>query len=312
MSNDNHNSQDQNAKIQVGFIGVGTMGRGMVKNLLKEGFPVNIFARNPEKVQDIVELGAKLVKSKAEVAKLSNIIITMVPNSPEVEEVILGEDGLLSEAQPSTVIVDMSTISPATSRKVAEACAAKGVEFMDAPVSGGSIGADTGNLTIMAGGNKATFERCLPVFEAMGRKEAIYHLGPVGAGETVKIVNNVLSGIIAAAASQALTMGMKAGADVAQMAEVVGNSSGASWQLANAFPRNVFSGAFKPGFFTELMHKDVGLARELGVAMGVEMTLADEAYKLYQAAIDAGYNREDYTAVIKPIEQAVGIEVRTK
>jgi 3-hydroxyisobutyrate dehydrogenase len=301
-----------NQKLRVGFIGIGTMGRGMVKNLVAAGFPVTIFARNPEKVQDVLTAGGvKLVGSSKAVAENSDITITMVPDSPQVEEVILGEAGVLAGAKPATIIVDMSTINPATSRKVATACQAQGVEFLDAPVSGGSIGADAGTLTIMVGGEHATFERCLPVFQAMGRADAIFHLGPVGLGETVKIVNNVLGGIIAAAVSQALLMGVKAGADINQMTEVVGKSSGASWQLANAFPRNVYTGAFTPGFFTELMRKDIGLARELGEAMGVEMTLADAAYPLYTAALEAGYGREDYTAIIKPLEQALGVEVRT-
>lgn len=137
-------------------------------------------------------------------------------------------------------------------------------------------------------------------------------MGPVGAGETVKIVNNMFGGTIAALIGQGFVMGMKAGADPALMAEVIGKSSGASWQLSGAFPRNVFTGSFKPGFFTELMFKDVGLALELGKATEVPLTLAQEAYQLYQKAIDAGFAREDYTAVVKPMEQTAGVEIRTE
>ncbi len=298
--------------LKVGLVGVGTMGQGMVKNLLKAGFPVTIYARSPEKVQDVIQAGAVLAESSKAVAEASDVIITIVPNTPEVEEVILGTNGVLEGAQSGAVIVDMSTINPATSRKLSALCTAKGVSFLDAPVSGGSVGAQNGTLTIMVGGEQSVFERVLPVFKAMGREEAIVHIGPVGAGETVKIINNVLGAIIAAACSEALVMGVKAGLDPEMTAKIVGMSSGANWQLANAFPRNVFSGAFQPGFFTELMHKDVGLAMELGEENGVPMTMAAQARPIYQAALDAGFGRDDYTAIIRPIEQAAGVEVRVK
>jgi 3-hydroxyisobutyrate dehydrogenase len=300
----------ENKKLQVGFIGVGTMGRGMVNNLLKAGFPVTIYARHPSKVQDVVEAGAKLVSSSKAVAENAEIVITMVPNSPEVEEVILGPEGVLEGAKPDTVVVDMSTINPATSRKVAAQCAEKKVAFLDAPVSGGSWGAENGTLVIMAGGEATIFERCRPVFEAMGRSDAIFHVGPVGSGEVVKLVNNMLSAIITAATGEAFAMGVKAGLDPAIIYEVVGKSSGSSWQLLNAFPRNVFSGAFLPGFFTELMYKDVGISLELGAETGIPLTLAEQAFRLYAATIEAGYGRDDYTSVIRPIEAAAGIEVR--
>jgi 3-hydroxyisobutyrate dehydrogenase len=287
------------------------MGRGMVKNLLKAGFEVTIYARNAEKVQDVIEAGAKLAPSSKAVAQASQVVITILPNTPEVEEVILGSDGVLEGAQAGTIVIDMSTINPQTSRNLSARLAEKGVEFLDAPISGGSVGADNGTLTIMAGGEASSFERCLPVFRAMGREEAIFHIGQVGAGETVKIINNVLAAINAAACSQALVMGVKAGLNVEMITRVVGLSSGANWQLANAFPRQVFTGAFKPGFFTELMDKDVGLAIELGAANGIELTLAEAARKLYTTAIEQGYARDDYTSIIRPIEQTAKLEVRS-
>ncbi|HEX2912476.1 MAG TPA: NAD(P)-dependent oxidoreductase [Chloroflexia bacterium] len=300
------------SKQRVGFIGVGTMGRGMVKNLLKAGFEVTIYARNPEKVQDVISAGAKLADSSKAVAEQTDVIITIVPNSPQVEEVILGRNGVLEGATGGKIIVDMSTINPETSRKVAAACAAKGVAFLDAPVSGGSVGAENGTLTIMAGGDEAVFQQVVPVFQAMGREEAIIHVGPVGAGETVKIINNMLGAISAAAASQALVMGLKAGVEPEIVEKIVGMSSGANWQLNSAFPRLVFSGSFKPGFFTELMHKDIGLAIQLGKDSGVELTIAEVTEPIYRAAIEAGYGRDDYTSIIRPIEQAAGVEVRSK
>lgn len=297
-------------KLQIGFIGVGVMGRGMVKNLLKAGFPVTIYARHPEKVQEVLEAGARLVGSSREVAENSDVVITMVPNSPEVEEVVLGPNGVLEGARAGAVVIDMSTINPATSRKVAERCTEAGVSFLDAPVSGGAWGAENGTLSIMVGGEPEVFERCRPVFAAMGRADAIVNVGPVGAGEAVKLVNNMLGAVITAATAQAFTMGVKAGVDPAIINEVVSKSTGTSWQLQNAFPRNVFNGAFNPGFFTELMHKDIKLVLELGAESGVSVSLADEARRLYEAAIMAGYGRDDYTSVIRPMEQAAGVEVR--
>jgi 3-hydroxyisobutyrate dehydrogenase len=300
-----------NAGLQIGFIGVGTMGRGMVKNLLKAGFPVTIYARHPEKVRDVIEAGAKLATSSKAVAEQSQVIITILPNTPEVEEVILGPDGVAEGARAGSVVIDMSTINPETSRKLAAHLAEKGLDFLDAPVSGGSVGADNGTLTIMAGGETSVFEACLPVFQAMGRAEAIFHIGPVGAGETIKIINNVLSAINAAASSQALVLGVKAGLDPETITKVVGLSSGASWQLGNAFPLRVFTGSFQPGFFTELMDKDIGLALDLGTANGVELTLAETARQLYTAALENGYGRNDYTSIIRPLEQAHGVKVRS-
>lgn len=297
-------------KLRVGFIGVGTMGKGMVKNLLKAGFPVTIYARNPQKVHEVIEAGATLAESGSAVAAASEVVITIVPNSPEVEEVILGENGALQGAKAGTIIVDMSTINPETSKMVAAKCAEKGVHFLDAPVSGGSLGAQNGTLTIMVGGDKEVFEKCVPVFRGMGKEDAIYHIGPTGSGEVVKILNNMLGAIITAACSEALVMGVKAGIDPALIAEVVGKSSGASWQLSAAIPRNVFSGKFEPGFFTELMHKDIGLSMELGESVGVPANQAAQARKMYDAALAAGYGKDDYTAIIRPLEQAAGVEVR--
>ncbi|NWJ98535.1 MAG: NAD(P)-dependent oxidoreductase [Chloroflexi bacterium] len=300
----------EDKKLRVGFIGVGTMGRGMVKNLLKAGFPVTIYARHPSTVQEAVEAGAQLVASSRAVAEISDLVITMVPDSPEVEEVILGAEGVLGGAQVGTVVVDMSTINPATSRKVANQCAEKGVAFLDAPVSGGSWGAENGTLVIMVGGEAAVVERCRPVFEAMGRADGILHVGSVGSGEVVKLVNNMVSAIITAATGEAFAMGIKAGVDPATIYEVVSKSSGASWQLLNAFTRNIFTGAFQPGFFTDLMYKDVGIGLALGAETGVPLTLAEQAYRLYATAIAAGYGHDDYTSVVRPIEEAAGVEIR--
>src|SRR5713226_5522219 len=202
--------------MQIGFIGIGVMGRPMTINLLKAGYHVTVFARHPDKpeVQEVLNAGAKLAPSPRAVAMASDIVITMLPNSPQVEEVVAGPQGILEGARKGLIIIDMSTIAPAVSRKLAQEAAARGAHMLDAPVSGGSQGAVNGTLTIMVGGEREIFEQVRPVLEAMGKKENIVHVGPVGAGEVVKIVNQILCGTIAAATAEAFTLGVKAGADV--------------------------------------------------------------------------------------------------
>src|SRR6266487_1010159 len=202
--------------MQIGFIGIGVMGRPMSLNLLKAGHHVTVFARHPEKpeVQEVLDAGAKLAPSSRAVAMASDVVITMVPNSMQVEEVVAGAHGILEGARKELIIIDMSTIAPATSRKLAEMASKRDVHFLDAPVSGGSMGAVKGTLTIMAGGEREIFEQARPVLEVMGKKENIFYVGPSGSGEVVKIVNNILCGAIAAAIAESFVLGVKAGADV--------------------------------------------------------------------------------------------------
>src|SRR5712691_30976 len=299
--------------MQLGFIGIGVMGRPMTLNLLKAGHEVTIFARHPEKpeVQEVLQAGAKLAPSARAVAMASEIVITMVPNSAQVEEVVAGPQGILEGARKDLIIIDMSTIAPEMSRKMAAAATAKGVHFLDAPVSGGSQGAVNGTLTIMVGGEREIFEQVLPALEAMGKKENIFHVGPIGAGEVVKIVNNILCGAIAAAIAESFVLGVKAGADVETMAKVIGVSSGASWQLSNQFPLRAFNGSFQPGFMTDLLHKDLGLALDLASENTVPATMIALTRQMYEMARAEGYGREDYTSILKVLEQLAGVEVRT-
>lgn len=299
--------------MQVGFIGIGVMGRPMTLNLLKAKHNVTIFARHPEKpeVQEVINAGAKLAPSSRAVAMASEIVITMLPNSPEVEEVVAGPQGLLEGAHKGLIIIDMSTIAPAMSRKLAQQASVNSVRLLDAPVSGGSQGAINGTLTIMVGGERDIFEQARPVLEAMGKKENIFHVGSNGAGEIIKLVNNVLCGAIAAAISESFVLGVKAGADVDTMARIIGVSTGASWQLANQFPLRAFNGSFQPGFMTDLLHKDLGLALDLAAENAVPAALIALTRQMYEMARAEGYGREDYTSVMKVLEQMVGVEVRS-
>ena len=298
--------------MQVGFIGIGVMGRPMTLNLLKADHHVTIFARHPDKpeVQEVLKAGAKQAPSPRAVAMASDIVITMLPNSPDVEEVVTGSHGILEGARKGLIIVDMSTIAPAVSRKLARTASSQGVHFLDAPVSGGSQGAVNGTLTIMVGGEREIFEQARPVLEAMGKKENIFHVGPNGAGEVVKIVNNILCGVISAAIAESVVLGVKAGADVETMEKIIGVSSGASWQLSNQFPLRAFNGSFQPGFMTDLLYKDLGLALDLAAENSVPMPVTALTRQMYEMTRTAGYGRNDYTALLKVLEQMAGVEVR--
>ncbi|HEY7982613.1 MAG TPA: NAD(P)-dependent oxidoreductase [Ktedonobacterales bacterium] len=296
--------------MRVGFIGLGIMGKPMARNLLRAEHTVTVYARHPERIADLVAAGATLAESSASVGRASEVVITMLPNAPEVEEVVLGARGVLEGAAPSTVVVDMSTIAPSASRRLAAACAERSVAFLDAPVSGGSVGAERGTLSIMVGGDADAYARARPVLEAMGRADAIFHVGPSGTGEVVKLANNILCGVIAAGTAEALTMGVAHGVDAATLARIIGMSSGASWQLANVFPLRVWDGSFTPGFMTDLLLKDLALALDLGAEGNVPLRLTALTRALYDEARAAGHGRDDYSSVITLLEAAAGVAVR--
>ncbi|MBV9281116.1 MAG: NAD(P)-dependent oxidoreductase, partial [Chloroflexi bacterium] len=248
-------------------------------------------------------------ESPAALAGGSDVVVLIVTNSPDVQQLVLGPAGILEGAAEGTTVVDMSTIAPAVSRALAAELERRGVSFLDAPVSGGTQGAHAGTLTIMVGGEPAAFERARPVLEAMGKN--IFHVGPSGSGEVVKLVNNILVGAIAAATAEAFVLGTKAGADLETMARVVGASTGASWQLSNQFPLRAFSGTFEPGFMTDLLVKDLGLALDLGAESRSPLFLTALARQLYGEAQAAGFGRDDYTSVMRVLEAVAGLTVRS-
>lgn len=313
-STDNRERITENRKLmttkqRIGFIGLGAMGLPMSRNVLKAGFPLTVWARRPESAEAIRSEGAGWAESPADLAQESDIVILIVTNSPDVQELVTGPRGVLEGAREGTVVVDMSTIAPSVSRSLYALCKERGIGFLDAPVSGGTQGAQAGTLAIMAGGDREVFEAALPVLEAMGNN--IFHVGPSGAGEVIKLVNNILVGVIGAATAEALVLGAKAGADVATMAQVVGVSAGASWQLANQFPLRAFNGSFKPGFMTDLLAKDLDLALDLGSEQRAPLFFTALAKQLYGEVQAAGYGRDDYTSVLRILESVAGVTVRT-
>ena len=296
--------------MKIGFIGTGVMGTPMAKNVLSAGHSLTIFARNPNKVHALVAQGAVLAETKQELAQKSEIIVTMLPNTPEVEEVVLGPEGILDTAHPDTIIIDMSTIDPEASRVLHLTCTQKDVHFLDAPVSGGSNGAEKGTLTIMVGGNREAFDRALPVLEAMGKKENIFYVGSSGAGEVIKLANNMLCGIIAAATAEALILGVKAGANIEDLHKIISVSTGQSWQLVNQFPARVYNRSFQPGFMTNLLHKDLGLALNLANQMHVPVPITSITRQLYEISRTAGYGTKDYTALTRLFEDWANVEIK--
>ncbi len=294
---------------KIGFVGLGIMGKPMCHNLLKAGFDVTFYARKDAVVAEMERAGATFAPSSRAVGETADIVITIVTADPEVREVILGEEGVLEGVSEGDLIVDMSTISPLTIREVATRASQRGVRVMDAPVSGGDIGAINGTLTIIAGGEKDDFDRCEGLFDAMGNRDNVFHVGGVGIGQTVKIVNQLLGGIAMAAISEALALGVKAGADPDVMQRVIGVSSGNSSTFQSRVADFLLKGQYAPGFMLDLMKKDIGIGVEMGRALNVPVPLGAMAYQLYAAASNSGAGELDFSAVSKAIETLSGVRI---
>ena len=294
---------------KVGFVGLGIMGKPMALNLLKAEIDLTFYARKPEIIQEVEDAGGKPVGSSQAVAEASDLIITIVTADQEVRDVILGQNGVLEGASEGKLIVDMSTISPLTIREIAESAAKKGVRVMDAPVSGGDTGAIAGTLTIIAGGEKEDFERCMGIFSIMGQEENIFHVGPVGVGQTVKIVNQFIGGINMAAIAEGLVIGVKAGADPETMHKVIGVSSGNSTLFQLRALDFVMKDYFEPGFMLDLMKKDMGIGVDLAKALDIPVPIGAAAYQAYAGASSLGAGRQDFSAVCRTVETLSGVKI---
>ncbi len=294
---------------RVGLVGAGAMGRPMAENLLKAGFETWVVPhRNRQPVEELIGLGAKEAHDYADLAARVQVVVTMVPDAPQVEEVCFGTNGLADSAAPGLILIDMSTISPVASQQIAARLAAKGIKMLDAPVSGGPWRAQSGTLTIMVGGEAETFEQAKGVLSAMGSPVLV---GGNGLGEVVKLVNNIIIGVSAIGIVEAFTFGVKAGANAETLREVLLTATSGSYLMDKWIPQNLLKNDFSTGFASELMHKDLtaalGAARELGVPM---MSTA-LAHQLYATIKGMGYNREDYTAVARIYQEAAGVIIAT-
>jgi len=291
---------------RLGFIGVGMMGKPMAKNLLKAGYELTVLDVNTAAVEELVGEGAVRAGNPVEVMSQCEAVITMLPGSADVEQVVLGAQGLLSAIRDEHLVIDMSTIDPMVSKRLALEIDAAGGQMIDAPVSGGEIGAINGTLTIMIGGPATVLDRCREVLAVMGNK--LIHAGnEAGMGGKVKLVNNMITGISMIATSEAFLTGLKAGLSMETIVEVVGTSSGNTWVLQNHFPNTVLKNQHEPGFMLDLMYKDVGLALALADDVGVPVPVAGLARQVYQSGRAAGLGRKDFSAIWKHMAKAAGV-----
>ena len=289
--------------MKIGFIGTGTMGQPMLANLVKKGFDVLAFDVVPAALDAAVRLGAARAGSVGETAANGDLVITMLPSSANVEAVYLGSGGIIENAARERLCIDMSTIDPGTSQRVAARLKEGGIRFLDGPVSGGVGGATAGTLAIMVGGDAADLEEARPVLAAMGSN--IIHVGAVGAGEVAKLCNNLVSGSALIAVAEAFRIGEAFGVDLQVLTNVIAKSSGATWVMEHMHPvPGIVDGAasnrqYAPGFMTDLMAKDLALAVNAAREKRVPVVVAPAAQQLYRLASSHGLGREDFSSVYK-------------
>lgn len=291
---------------KVGFIGLGIMGQGMSHNLLKAGFPLTVWNRTAGKVDPLVEAGASAGQNPADVAASSDITVICVSDTPDVEEVVLGNNGVIEGARPGSLIIDCSTISPIATRSMAQKLAQKEVAMLDAPISGGSEGAANGTLSIMVGGSQKDFERAMPVFEAMGK--TITRVGQNGAGQTVKLVNQILVVGHALAMSEALLFAQAGGVDLQKALSAVEAGAAGSWMLSNRGPQ-IIRRDWRPGFTIDLQQKDVRLVLDAADELGVPLPGTGLIFQLYRTLQARGIGSEGNHGLIKALENLAGVEV---
>ena len=295
---------------RIGFIGVGTMGLPMAVNLVKKGFAVTAYDLNAQAVKAAVAAGMTAAASAAEAVAGADIVVTMLPSSPHVESVYDGDGGVINAARKGTLCIDMSTVDPAASRRVAAAAAERGLRFVDAPVSGGTPRAIDGTLAIMVGASGEDFQAALPALQAMGAN--VIHVGPVGSGEVAKLCNNLIAGVTAVAVSEAFRIAEGFGVDAKTVTEVIAKSSGNTWVMENMHPvpglvaRAASSNDYAPGFMTDLMCKDVGLAVDAARNLRIPLFVAPAAQQVYRLASSHGLARKDFTSVYSFLKPSAG------
>ena len=294
---------------RVGFVGLGIMGLPMARNARKAGFPLTVTNRTLARAEPLKAEGATVVKTPREVAERSDIVVTMVTNAPDVEAVTFGKDGIADGAHDGLLVVDMSSISPVASRDMAERAAAKGFKTLDAPVSGGEIGAVDARLSIMVGGDEADVERARPVFEALGK--TIVHIGGHGAGQACKLANQIAVAINNLGVSEALVFAAAMGIDLERTRQVIAGGAGSSWAMQNYAPK-MLAGDFKPGFMVDHQQKDLRNVLAAADLANVSLPGTSLAHALYDVLQRDGGGREGNLAIIKVIERLSGIEARVR
>lgn len=291
---------------RIGFIGLGIMGQGMAHNLLKAGFDLTVWNRTRSKMDEFLEAGAGGAKSPADLARTCDILITCVSDTPDVEAVILGEDGVIHGVQEGALVIDCSTISPHVTRSIAGRLAEKGADMLDAPISGGSEGAAEGTLSIMVGGDGAQVERAMPALEAMGK--AITHVGDNGAGQTVKLVNQILVVSNMLGVAEALLFAEAGGLDLEKALQAVSQGAAGSWMLSNRGPQ-VLERDWRPGFTIDLQQKDLRLVLDAADEMGTPAVATGLIFQLYRSLQQAGLGHEGNHALVKALENLAGFRI---
>ncbi len=284
---------------KVGFIGLGIMGGPMAQNLMEAGHELVLYNRTPEKAEEIAGNGATVVESPREVAESCDVVVLMLPDSPQVEEIVEGEDGVLEGLKEGALIVDMSTISPVVTRELAEKIEERGASMLDAPVSGGEPGAQQGTLAIMAGGSEEDFERARPLLEVMG--DAITHVGPTGAGQTAKAANQIVVAVTLEGISEALVLASKAGVAPEKILEAISGGLAGS-NVMEAKKENFLEHDFEPGFRVDLHHKDLGIALATGREYGVSLPVTAIVDQMLESLKTKGRGDRDHSAILTLIE----------
>ncbi len=292
---------------KIGFIGLGIMGKPMARNLLKAGYPLTVYDIVPDKAEEVVEAGAKAGSSSKEVAEKSEIVITMLPNSPEVKEAVLGKNGVLEGAKPGTILIDMSSIAPLASKEVAEKAKEKGVTVLDAPVSGGEPKAIEGTLAIMVGGPQETFDEVEDILSVMGA--SVTRVGEIGSGNMTKLANQIIVALNIAAMSEAMVLAAKAGVNAEKVFQAIREGLAGSTVLDAKMPL-VLEGNFKPGFRIELHIKDLANALDTAHEVGVPVPLSSAVMEVMQALKVDGKGADDHGGIIQFYEKLAKVEVR--
>src|ERR671910_2677676 len=290
----------------VGFIGLGIMGRPMAKNLMDAGYELVVHNRSPEKAEKLAEEGATAAASPGQVAQACDIVITMLPDSPDVEAVVAGEGGVLEGIRDGALLVDMSTISPVVTKELSEMVREKGASMLDAPVSGGDVGAIEGALSIMVGGSEEDFERARPLFDVMGKVAT--HVGPIGAGQVVKACNQIVVALTIEAVSEALVLGSRGGVLPEKLVEALSGGLAGS-AVMEAKKEKFFSHDFEPGFRIELHHKDLGIALAAGREYGVALPVTAIVDQMLEALKAKGRGDRDHSALLTLLEEAAQHEI---
>lgn len=298
-------------KKKIGLIGLGAMGKRMALNLLKAGFELTVNDLNQAAVDEVVKAGATAAVTPAELARGVDVVLTMLPADPEVKQVVLGENGVFEGLRAGATLIDMTSLSPHTSIMIGKEAEKRGFGFMDAPVSGGTVGAEKGTLTIMVGGDKNLLEDHRSVLDAMGQR--IFHVGDVGMGETVKMVNQILVGVNVIAIAEAFVLGVKLGADPETLYDIIRVSAGGSFILDNRMPSFILKGDFRqPGFAVNLLKKDVGLAVDSAKVENIPLPLTSQVFQCLTMASASGRGDLDQTSFIEILEELAGVKVRAK